>query len=137
MRIFWILGGAAVTAVGVLIAKKAKAEKPRLEETPMPSTPDFDPSKTYGETTRVPLAVPAGWRRVTGEEVAALPELRTAATSLRNTPGFTSLEYGMLTPFMGSDGKMYATWVEQHYHTPGGPVKPWGLHHGVTLLTKI
>jgi hypothetical protein len=47
------------------------------------------------------------------------------------------MQYGTLSPFTASDGKTYATWVEQHYHEPGGAVKPWGLHHGVTLLTKV
>jgi hypothetical protein len=96
----------------------------------------FDPNAVYGETQKVPMAVPAGWRRVTGSEVSALPELRTKASDLRNTAGFTSMAYGTLTPFTASDGNTYATWIEQHYHEPGGPVKPWGLHHGVTLLAQ-
>jgi hypothetical protein len=46
------------------------------------------------------------------------------------------MPYGTLTPFAASDGNTYATWVEQHYHEPGGAAKPWGLHHGVTLLAQ-
>ena len=99
----------------------------------VPSSP---PPQTYGETTKVSLSVPSGWRRATSAEVSALPELSAQASALMNTSGFTSMPYGSLTAFTASDGKTYATWVEQHYHEPGGPTKPWGLHHGVTVLAK-
>lgn len=126
----WAATAGAVTAGILLIAKKVQAQ-PMIS----PKSPEAPP--TYGETTRVSLPVPVGWRRVTNAEVAALPELRSEATSLRNTPGFTTMAYGTLTPFVASDGKTYATWVEQHHHEPGGAIKPWGLHHGVTLLAKL
>lgn len=88
--------------------------------------------KTYGEATAVPLAVPSGWRRV----YEVTPELSAQANALRNQPGFTSMPYGTLLPFTTSDGQLYATWIEQHYHEPGGTARPWGLHHGVTLLER-
>lgn len=47
------------------------------------------------------------------------------------------MAYGTLAPFVAVDGKTYATWIEQHYHPPGGATQPWGYHHGVTLLTKV
>lgn len=100
------------------------------EPTPPP------PEPIYGETERVVLAVPAGWRRVTSAEVAALPELQAQANTLLISATFMAMAYGTLTPFVASDGKTYATWVEQHYHEPGGALQPWGLHHGVTLLTR-
>jgi len=81
---------------------------------------------------RVTLPVPSGWSRIAGGDA----ELSAQANALRNTPGFTSMQYGTLTPFVASDGKTYATWIEQHFHEPGGPVQPWGLHHGVTLLAQ-
>lgn len=123
----WALlgGGAAV----FLLTRKAKASEP----SPVPA---FDPTIAYGETKKISLAVPAGWRRVTNTEVVAVPDLVTSAKALRNAPGFTSMTYGTLTPFTASDGNAYATWIEQHFHEPGGSAKPWGLHHGVTLLTK-
>ena len=113
----WLSIGSSVATGIYLIAKK--------------------PKTTYGETTRVLLMVPAGWRRVTDAEIAALPELGTQANALRNVPGFTSMSYGTLAPFVASNGKTYATWIEQHYHEPDGVVKPWGLHHGVTVLTPL
>ena len=120
--------GAAATATSIFLAT-------RKQEPPTPEPPE--PPKTYGETVKVALPVPSGWRRVTGAEVSALPELVSRAVALRNTPGFTSMTYGTLAPFAASDGGTYATWVEQHYHPPGGVALPWGLHHGVTLLTQI
>jgi hypothetical protein len=68
--------------------------------------------------------------------VSALPELRVNASELRSSPGFINIPYGTLIPFIATDGKMYALWIEQHYHEPGGSVRPWGYHKGVTVLAK-
>lgn len=125
----WLVGGAAVTAMGLLLLKK------RTEVDTPPSIPSVPPV-SYGETTKVTLAVPAGWRRATNAEVSALPELGSQAGALMNTPGFTSMTYGSLAPFTASNGNVYATWIEQHFHEPGGTAKPWGLHHGVTILAQ-
>ena len=95
------------------------------------------PPQSYGESQRITLSVPFGWRRASGAEVSALPELSSQANALMNTSGFTSMTYGTISPFVASDGRTYATWIEQHYHEPGGAARPWGLHHGVTVLTKV
>ncbi len=124
-KLTWLGIGAATVTTVILVARKSQAQ-------PTGSAPQM-----YGELIKVPLAVPIGWRRVTSAEVSALPELRDQAVELRGTPGFTTMQYGTLAPFTASDGKMYATWVEQHFHEPGGVVRPWGYHHGVTLLAKI
>jgi hypothetical protein len=124
--LLWLAAG-AVAVGGLLLMKRAGG---------VPLLPPNAPPKTYGEATKVSLAVPAGWRRATGAEVSALPELGSHASALVNSPGFTSMQYGSLAPFLGSDGRTYATWIEQHYHEPGGTAKPWGLHHGVTLLVR-
>jgi hypothetical protein len=123
--LLWLAIGGGLASFLFLTRKKAEAA-------PLPSPP-----QTFGEPTRVALAVPTSWRRATSAEVAALPELRGAASALVSAPGFTSMPYGKLLPFVASDGRTYATWVEQHFHEPGGPVLPWGLHHGVTLLTRV
>ena len=34
------------------------------------------------------------------------------------------------------DGKHLIARIEQHYHPEGGPVKPWGFHHGVSLFCE-
>jgi hypothetical protein len=119
----WISAAATAAGIILLITKKAKA------------APIVD-SNSYGEQNRVSLQVPAGWRRATNADIQAAPDLVDHATALRNTPGFTSMQYGTLSPFVASNGQTYATWIEQHYHTPGGAMMPWGLHHGVTLLAK-
>ena len=33
------------------------------------------------------------------------------------------------------EGRHYVARIERHYHPEGGPVKPWGYHPGVSLLT--
>jgi hypothetical protein len=122
------LGSLAASAGIFLFSRKAEAR-----ETPPAPVP---PSPTYGESTVVPLALPSGWRRATSSEVSALPELAIRANALRSTPGFTSMAYGTLAPFTAGDGNTYATWIEQHYHSPGGEARPWGYHHGVTILAR-
>lgn len=122
----WIAAGATALTV-VLLGKRTEAS---------PLSPPDAPPKVYGESTTVHLSVPSGWRRATSAEVSAFPELGARANALVNTSGFTSMPYGTLAPFVASDGRTYATWIEQHYHEPGGTAKPWGLHHGVTLLAQ-
>lgn len=129
----WV-AGAAVAIGAALVVKKARgATQTTTPQAPQPSQPPL----TYGEQTRVILPIPSGWRRVTGAEVGALPELRSKAIELQNTSGFKTMAYGTLAPFTASDGKTYATWIEQHYHEPNLSVRPWGYHHGVTLLAKV
>lgn len=124
---WWIAtGGIGLT---LLLTRKARAST-QSARAPSP------PSPSWGEAQRVALAVPAGWRRVSSAEVSALPELVSRANALRSTSGFSATPYGTLAPFIASNGRTYATWVEQHYHEPGGPVRPWGYHHGVTLLAR-
>ncbi len=118
-KIVWVaIGGGVLTSL-LLLTRRASAATAK---------------PVYGEAKRVVLLAPEGWRRMTDAEVIALPELIAQAKAIRSYPGFTSLPYGTIFPFVASDGKTYATWVEQHYHEPGGPIKPWGYHHGVTLL---
>lgn len=124
-----VAGGAA--ALVLLIARQAQKAPALPHPSPQP------PPQTYGEAVHVTLAVPAGWRRATDAEVSALPELAARANALMNTPSFTAMQYGALAPFIASNGKTYATWIEQHYHEPGGAAKPWGLHHGVSVLAAI
>ncbi|MGB1274190.1 MAG: hypothetical protein ACPG77_00455 [Nannocystaceae bacterium] len=33
-------------------------------------------------------------------------------------------------------GRRYAVLVEEHFHQPGGPVKPWGKHPGASVFTE-
>ena len=125
--ILWAaIGGAIALATGLVFFKESTAMRP----SPPP------PPKNYGEPVRVTLAVPSGWRRATSAEVSALPELSVAANTLMNTPGFTNMAYGTLAPFVASNGSTYATWIEQHFHPPGGVAQPWGFHHGVTILAQ-
>ena len=127
--LLWGAAAGAATATVLLILRGTSRSFPS-------PPPPIEPPKTYGEATRVALAVPSGFRRATSAEVSALPELASQANALRNQPGFTSMAYGTLNPFVASNGQTYATWIEQHYHEPGGAAQPWGYHHGVTVLAR-
>lgn len=130
----FVFGSSVVGVALLLFDRRAKADP--LLPPPPPLLPPA-PQQHYGESARVTLAVPVGWRRASSSGNTVWPELVARANSLRSTPGFSSMTYGDLAPFTASDGNDYATWIEQHYHPPEVGPKPWGLHHGVTLLEKI
>jgi hypothetical protein len=44
--------------------------------------------------------------------------------------------YGSEYPFE-VDGRRYLARLEQHYHEPGGPLKPWGYHPGISLFVTV
>ena len=92
-------------------------------------------SMQYGEPKAAPVVIPEGYRRMRQSEVT--PELTAEAIRIRRE--YIALErapYGTLIPFELETGS-YAAIIEQHYHPPGGPIKPWGYHPGVTLLVAI
>jgi peptidoglycan hydrolase-like protein with peptidoglycan-binding domain len=35
------------------------------------------------------------------------------------------------------DGRRYLARLEQHYHEPGGPLRPWGYHPGISLFVTV
>ena len=41
-------------------------------------------------------------------------------------------EIGTEVPFE-IDGRAYVARIEEHYHEPGGQLRPWGHHRGVTV----
>lgn len=125
---YWI--GAGILGLLFLSTKKATAAA-SLPETPPPPPPTPDlPKTTYGEA-KVSTPFPAGYRRMKQSEVT--PELLARASAIRSSAGFTSRAYGTVIPI---DGDVSAL-IEQHYHEPEGPVRPWGYHHGVTLIRKV
>lgn len=76
------------------------------------------------------VAMPSDWRRLTNSEVT--PELGLEARAILRE--HHEDPFGTIVPFVGSDGRTYAGLVEEHYHEPGGPMKPWGYHTGVSLM---
>jgi N-acetylmuramoyl-L-alanine amidase len=44
--------------------------------------------------------------------------------------------FGTEVPFE-IEGVRYVGRIEQHYHPPGGPMKPWGYHVGVSLFVDM
>ncbi len=68
-------------------------------------------------------------RRLKNSEVT--PEITKNAVAIlkahRTDP------FGTKVPFV-ADGKNYVGVIEQHYHPPGGPLRPWGPHPGVSVF---
>lgn len=107
-----------------LSSKRAKAAG-ALPDGLMPAPP----AQHYGlDEPQIGTPVPAGWRRMKSSEVT--PEYLSFANS--QVSSVAKLSYGTTIPYNSSVMAM----VEQHYHEPLGPAKPWGFHHGITLLTR-
>jgi hypothetical protein len=73
-------------------------------------------------------AIPPEYRRMKDGEVS--DELKAAA------PAFLSLPYGSVVPVPNIADQDVLAGIELHFHTPGGPVKPWGWHKGVSLFIR-
>lgn len=124
--IFWLLAG----GLGLFFAEK-KAKAMTMGQPPGGGGNGGNPptSITYGEPQAF-TPFPSGFRRLKAGEVTA--DLIAKANAIRSSSGFTRLAYGTVIPIDGQTAAL----VEQHFHEPGGPVKPWGFHHGVTLITR-
>ncbi len=68
-------------------------------------------------------------RRLKGRElnVAIAKQARTIINEHYKKPFGTEIAFE-------SNGKQYACVIEQHYHPPGGELKPWGPHAGCSLF---
>ena len=68
-------------------------------------------------------------RRLTNAELtsALVDEARRILAENHASP------YGTEVPFQ-VDGVRYVGRIEEHYHPPGGPRRPWGYHPGVSLF---
>jgi peptidoglycan LD-endopeptidase CwlK len=71
-------------------------------------------------------------RRLTNAEVA--PAITAAAKRILKEHHRDP--FGTEIPFE-ADGRAYVARIEEHYHKPGGPLKPWGYHHGVTVFAVV
>ncbi len=68
-----------------------------------------------------------GYSRMKGSDVPAaiMPKLRPLLAA----------PLGTITK-LPTDGRDIAAVIEVHFHEPGGPVKPWGYHKGVSLYER-
>jgi hypothetical protein len=81
------------------------------------------PRAPYAGTINVPQRRP-----VRGEEMT--PEIAQRAREILD--GYSGAPFGTEVPFE-IDGQPYIGRIEEHYHEPGGPRRPWGRHRGVTV----
>ncbi len=87
------------------------------------STPPKAPKRPFAGTTNVPPR-----RHVRGEEMTR--EIAQRAREILDAN--RDAAFGTEVPF-DVDGHAYVGRIEEHYHEPGGPKKPWGRHRGVTV----
>jgi peptidoglycan LD-endopeptidase CwlK len=71
-------------------------------------------------------------RRLTNSEVT--PDI--SAQSKRIIRDHHKDAFGTEIPFQ-SGGVNYVARIEEHFHPPGGPLKPWGHHPGVSVFQVV
>jgi peptidoglycan L-alanyl-D-glutamate endopeptidase CwlK len=71
-------------------------------------------------------------RRISGTEVtpAISAEARRIIKEHYQDPFGTQIEFK-------ANGLDYVARIEEHYHPPGGPIKPWGHHAGVSVFAVV
>lgn len=82
--------------------------------------------RTFQTANKLGMRVP---RRLQNNELtpALIAQARIILAAHHQDP------FGTEVPF-DIDGIRYIGRIEQHYHQPGGPLKPWGYHVGVSLF---
>ena len=96
--------------------------------TPLPAPPSIS-SLAYWSPDGKTLNSLQGYHRATPSEVT--PQLIQAAqAALKNN------SIGQLVQGVQTSGKGYVIALEEHFHPPGGPEKPWGPHKGSSVFVQ-
>jgi hypothetical protein len=103
----------------VALACSRQKSPPAGPAPPTQKSPKFG----FAGTTNVPQR-----RAVRGEEMT--PEIAQRARAILDES--RDVAFGTEVPFE-IDGQSYIARIEEHYHEPGGPKRPWGRHRGVTV----
>jgi hypothetical protein len=126
-RYLLVVASAALSCGLAAIGACSRQQPPPAQPAPVASAAPKAPSKgakgPFAGTYNVPQRRP-----VRGEEMT--PEIARRAREILDANRDT--EYGTEVPFE-IDGQPYVGRIEEHYHEPGGPKKPWGRHRGVTV----
>jgi hypothetical protein len=125
VRLRTLLARFAFGSAFITLAACAAQPKPELVASVTPVSQKAPKSKqmAFAGTTGVPQR-----RAVRGTEMTT--EIAKRAREILDANG--EAPYGTEVPFE-IDGQTYVGRIEEHYHEPGGPRKPWGRHRGVTV----
>jgi len=121
----WIVGG-IVLAFLLLKRPPSALAKTALEVGPSP-LPIGDTATAPAEFRNFRPPDLPGYFRMKASDVPAslLPRLRPLLAA----------PLGTVTK-LPTEGRDIASIIEPHFHEPGGPVKPWGWHKGVSLYER-
>jgi hypothetical protein len=108
----------SVAVLGACSQQKAPAAAPAAQKASPKNS-----KLAFAGTINVPQR-----RAVRGEEMT--PEIAQRAREILD--GHRDVAFGTEVPFE-IDGQGYIGRIEEHYHEPGGPRRPWGRHRGVTV----
>ncbi len=121
-----IVAGLAATGIGLVAFMFAR--RARAKTTARVTELEADPIPAQAISSAGP---PEGYRRLTQKEVT--PAITQWAKKILREHGKEAI--GTQVPFE-LDGVRYLGVVELHYHPPGGPLRPWGPHHGISIFVE-
>ncbi|HXK18149.1 MAG TPA: hypothetical protein VNG33_10125 [Polyangiaceae bacterium] len=117
---------AAGAAVGLFLLFSKRPQSAIDHVTATDGASPFDPTVPAEFRTFKPPSLP-GYSRMRASDVPA--SIRPKLPPLLASP------LGTVTK-LPTDGRDIAAVIEPHFHEPGGPVKPWGWHKGVSLYER-
>lgn len=102
---------------------------------PVPPAPELPKGTTYLEGNwtsnhKVLNSLPGYHRAKQAETTGEMTAASSAAVNDIKT------KYGNLVHHVSEKGVPFAVAIEEHFHEPGGPVKPWGPHKGGSIFIK-
>jgi hypothetical protein len=130
VRALWVIGSIlciTLTKTPTTLAAASSTSNARVETgvnivVEKPQAPKSELSKTDAPKPARSI------RRIKGSEmtVPVVKKAREIINANYKKPFGTEIDFEI-------DGKKYVGRIEQHYHPPGGELRPWGLHPGCSL----
>lgn len=112
---------------------KKKQPETVLDDEPIVEEPDAPPEPAPPGDT-----VPAEFRDFKPPSLPGYVRMKSSEVPASIRPRLPPLLAGTLGTVtkLPTEGRDIAAIIEPHFHEPGGPVKPWGWHKGVSLYER-
>ena len=133
-KALWVLGSLLCISMGCShLAPAEPARAPETASAPVETSPSAQPTSKAADSEQAqPSAEPKATQRVVRKiknaemTVPVVKKARQIIDQNYKKPLGYEVEFEI-------EGKHFVGRVEQHYHPPGGELRPWGYHKGCSL----
>lgn len=124
----WVMASILCITFGSAPESQA-APAPAVVSRVLVSAPAVAKQRVTDAPKAAPKAAPVELRRLKGREMSVplVKKAREIINEHYKKPFGTDIEFEL-------DGQRYVGRIEQHYHPPGGELRPWGHHAGCSLF---